>query len=52
MSFANTSQNDLVIHTVDLWRTYRVGTQQEVHALQGVDLEIKSGSNFASLWEW
>jgi ABC-type lipoprotein export system ATPase subunit len=40
-------QNGTVIHTVDLWRTYRAGTHQEVHALQGVNLDIKVGSYFA-----
>jgi ABC-type lipoprotein export system ATPase subunit len=36
-----------VIQAVDLWRTYRVGTHQEVQALQGIDLEIKAGSYLA-----
>ncbi len=40
-------QNGPVIHTIDLWRTYRAGTHQEVHALQGIDLEIETGSYFA-----
>ena len=40
-------QDGPVILTVDLWRTYRAGTHQEVHALQGVDLEIDSGSYLA-----
>ena len=43
----NNSQNGSVIHTVDLWRTYRAGTHQEVHALQGIELDIKKGSYFA-----
>ena len=43
----NNSQNGSVIHTVDLWRTYRAGTHQEVHALQGVELDVKLGSYFA-----
>ncbi len=47
MSAENNSINGSVIHTVDLWRTYRVGTHQEVHALQGVDLDVKTGSYFA-----
>jgi putative ABC transport system ATP-binding protein len=40
-------KSDLVIHTEDVWRTYRAGTHQEVHALQGVDLDIQKGSYFA-----
>ena len=44
MSF---SENDLVINTIDLWRTYRAGTHQEVHALKGVNLGVEAGSYFA-----
>lgn len=40
-------QNDSVIHTSDLWRTYRAGTHQEVHALRGVNLDVLSGSYMA-----
>lgn len=40
-------ENGTVIHSVDLWRTYRAGTHQEVHALQGVNLDIASGSYLA-----
>jgi putative ABC transport system ATP-binding protein len=47
MSVEDNFQTSPVIHTVDLWRTYRAGTHQEVHALQGVDLDIESGSYFA-----
>lgn len=47
MSAENNMQNGTVIHTVDLWRTYRAGTHQEVHALQGVNLDVKTGSYFA-----
>jgi putative ABC transport system ATP-binding protein len=36
-----------VIFTEDLWRTYREGTHQEVHALRGVDLSVEVGSYFA-----
>ena len=43
----NNSENGPVITTIDLWRTYRAGTHQEVHALQGVYLEIAAGSYFA-----
>ena len=47
MSIEDNNGSSLVIQTVDLWRTYRAGTHQEVHALQGVDLEIEGGSYFA-----
>lgn len=47
MSLADNTTNGPVIHTVDLWRTYRAGTQQEVHALQGVNLDIETGSYLA-----
>jgi putative ABC transport system ATP-binding protein len=32
--------NAPVIEVEDVWRTYRTGTHQEVHALQGVNLKI------------
>ena len=47
MSAEDTTQNGPVIYTVDLWRTYRAGTHQEVHALRGIDLDIKAGSYLA-----
>jgi len=47
MSVEDNTQNDPVIRTFDLWRTYRAGTHQEVHALQGVDLLVETGSYFA-----
>ena len=47
MSSDNISQNDTVIHSLELWRTYRAGTHQEVHALRGVNLDIKKGSYLA-----
>jgi ABC-type lipoprotein export system ATPase subunit len=47
MSIEDNTHHGPVIHTIDLWRTYRAGTHQEVHALQGVDLEIRAGSYFA-----
>ena len=47
MTLEDVSQRDQVIKTVDLWRTYRAGTHQEVHALQGVELEINAGSYIA-----
>ena len=40
-------ENDAVIHTADLWRTYRAGTHQEVHALRGVNLDVRTGSYLA-----
>jgi ABC-type lipoprotein export system ATPase subunit len=39
----NDSGNGLAIQTVDLWRKYKSGTEQEVAALRGVHLEIKAG---------
>ena len=39
--------NASVIITQDLWRTYRAGTQQEVHALQGIDLSISKADYVA-----
>ena len=47
MNMENDTQKDPVVQTIDLWRTYRAGTHQEVHALQGVDLEIDYGSYLA-----
>jgi ABC-type lipoprotein export system ATPase subunit len=47
MSDPNNHYDGPVIQTEDLWRTYRAGTHQEVHALQGVNLEIAVGSYFA-----
>ena len=47
MSLEDNNSNGPVILTLDLWRTYRAGTQQEVHALKGVNLEIETGSYFA-----
>jgi ABC-type lipoprotein export system ATPase subunit len=47
MNFSENNQNSPVIKTTDLWRTYRAGTHQEVHALKGVNLEIEAGSYFA-----
>lgn len=34
------SMDDLIVETVDLRRTYRLGPHQEVHALRGVNLKI------------
>lgn len=47
MSTDNVSQNGSVIHTEELWRTYRAGTHQEVHALRGVSIDIIQGSYYA-----
>jgi ABC-type lipoprotein export system ATPase subunit len=47
MSTGNLPPNETVIHSLDLWRTYRAGTHQEVHALRGVNLDIKKRSYFA-----
>ena len=47
MNFSVNIQNGPVINTIDLWRTYREGTHQEVHALKGVNLTIDAGSYFA-----
>jgi len=35
--------NGLIIQTVDLWRIYKSGTEQEVAALRGLDIDIKAG---------
>ena len=42
-----TTPNGPVIVTRDLWRSYRLGTPQEVHALQGVNLSVEAGSYLA-----
>jgi len=47
MNFSENIQNGPVINTIDLWRTYREGTHQEVHALKGVNLTIEAGSYLA-----
>ena len=39
--------NGPVIVTRELWRSYRLGTPQEVHALQGVNLSVEAGSYLA-----
>src|SRR5271169_4441416 len=36
----------IVIHTDDLWKTYEMGTEQ-VHALHGIDVEIRKGEYVA-----
>lgn len=37
------NSNPLIIQTVDLWRIYKSGTEQEVAALRGLNLEIEPG---------
>jgi putative ABC transport system ATP-binding protein len=37
---ANSLENSSIVETIDLWRTYRAGTPQEVHALRGIYLQI------------
>ncbi len=34
---------EYAIETHELWRTYRIGPKQEVHALRGIDLQIERG---------
>lgn len=41
------ASNAPVIITQDLWRSYRAGTQQEVHALRGVNFSVEAGSYLA-----
>lgn len=38
--------NGLIIHTEDLWKTYEMGSE-EIHALRGVNLEIRRGEYVA-----
>jgi ABC-type lipoprotein export system ATPase subunit len=45
---SKTASNGAVIKTENLWRTYKQGTEQEVAALRGVNLEIDPG-NFIAL---
>lgn len=33
----------IIIHTENLWRTYNRGTEQEINALRGVNLDVLSG---------
>jgi ABC-type lipoprotein export system ATPase subunit len=37
------NSNGPIIHTVDLWRKYKQGSEQEVAALRGVNLKIDAG---------
>jgi putative ABC transport system ATP-binding protein len=36
------TENTPIIQTQDLWRTYRTGSRQEIHALRGVNLTIET----------
>src|SRR5213594_357280 len=36
-----------MIATVDLWKTYDMGSEQQVHALRGVNLQIRRGEYIA-----
>jgi putative ABC transport system ATP-binding protein len=38
--------NGIVIHTDDLWKTYEMGNEQ-VHALRGINIEIRKGEYVA-----
>ncbi|HYK88103.1 MAG TPA: ABC transporter ATP-binding protein [Acidobacteriota bacterium] len=42
----NTGQNDVLIKTEDLWKTYVMGAE-EIHALRGVSFEIRRGEYVA-----
>jgi putative ABC transport system ATP-binding protein len=43
---AELKRNGIVIRTYDLWKTYVMG-DQEIHAVSGVDIEIKKGEYVA-----
>ena len=43
---AELKRNGIVIRTFDLWKTYVMG-DQEIHAVSGVDIEIKRGEYVA-----
>jgi putative ABC transport system ATP-binding protein len=42
----NTGENDILIKTEDLWKTYVMGAE-EIHALRGVSFEIRRGEYVA-----
>src|SRR5215510_9327344 len=42
----NNHDNDVLIKTEDLWKTYHMGAE-EIHALRGVSFEIKKGEYVA-----
>lgn len=47
MNKKENTQDELVIHTENLWRRYKRGTEQEVAALRGVNLAIEPGKFMA-----
>jgi putative ABC transport system ATP-binding protein len=40
-SFPSSSPETFMISTRDLWKTYDMGSEQQVHALRGVNLNIR-----------
>ena len=40
-------EDDIIIQAVNLWRTYKRGTEQEINALRGINLLIHSNSFIA-----
>jgi putative ABC transport system ATP-binding protein len=44
---ASSIEETPIVETTDLWRTYRAGTHQEVHALRGINLKIMQPCLFA-----
>ena len=46
MSENNNTNNHMMIRTVDLWKTYRMGSE-DVHALRGVSLEVQRNEYLA-----
>ena len=38
-----------MIYTFDLWKTYDMGSEQQVHALRGVSLEVQEGERVVAL---
>src|SRR6516162_5272076 len=44
---ASAAPDSFMISTVDLWKTYDMGSEQQVHALRGVNLNIRSNAYVA-----
>ena len=44
---AQLKRDGIVIRTFDLWKTYVMG-DQEIHAVSGVDIEIRRASTWPS----
>jgi putative ABC transport system ATP-binding protein len=44
---ASATPDSFMISTVDLWKTYDMGSEQQVHALRGVNLNIRSNEYVA-----